>query len=199
MTTVPGSASTRAVRGTVTVPFWPLLSAGVITLLFGLGVLAWPQVTLRLVGLMAGAWLLVIGLMRVFGAFRAGRGAGRDESARGVPMRRIVDGAFGLLLVIVGLVCLRDAAAGVVAVSVLIGLAWLLSGFAGVLLGAFTTGDVRAWLLGIGAVSIAVGVLFLAWPSLSLQVLVLLSGITAIVLGVAEIAVAFRVRRAVAG
>ncbi|MFG2041426.1 HdeD family acid-resistance protein [Dactylosporangium sp. NPDC048998] len=195
MTTVPGSASTRAVHRPVTVPFWPLLSAGVITLLFGLGVLAWPQVTLRLVGLMAGVWLLVIGLMRIFGAFRARR----DETARFVPMRRIVDGAFGLLLAIVGLACLRDTATGVVAVSVLIGLAWLLSGFAGVLLGAFTAGQVRGWLFGIGAVSVAVGVLFLAWPSLSLSVLVLLSGITAIVLGIAEIGVAFGARHAVAG
>jgi hypothetical protein len=190
MTTVPGSAA-QATHGPVTMPFWTLLGAGVITTLFGAAVLAWPGATLRLLGVLTGIWLLVIGVMRVAGAFRAGHD---EEHTSGIGMRGVVDGAFGLLLVVVGIACLRSTATGVIAMSLLIGLAWLLSGFAGVLLGMFAHGHTRGWLLGVGVGSIVVGILFLAWPGLSLHALVLLTGITAVILGVAEIAAAIRAR-----
>ncbi|MFG2043590.1 DUF308 domain-containing protein [Dactylosporangium sp. NPDC048998] len=104
---------------------------------FGIAVLAWPQATLRLLGVLAGVWLLAIGLMRVAGAFR-GRGEGH-----GVLSRRVVDGVFGLLLVVVGVVCLREVAVGMLAVSVLVGLAWVLSGMEEMLLGVFAGGSTR--------------------------------------------------------
>ncbi|WP_238011685.1 DUF308 domain-containing protein [Dactylosporangium sp. AC04546] len=187
MTTVPGRAAVA--HGRVTLPFWQLLAAGVLTLVFGLAVLAWPQATLRLLGVLAGLWLLAIGLTRVIGIFRRS-----PDAAHRVTTRQVVDGAFGVLLVVIGLACLREVAAGVTAVAVLLGLAWLLSGFAELLLGMFAEGRTRTWLLVIGALSVALGLLFLAWPGLTLHALVLLTGITALVIGIAEIVVAFESR-----
>ncbi|MET7396959.1 DUF308 domain-containing protein [Dactylosporangium sp. NPDC005572] len=189
MTTVPGRATGTVAHGRVTLPFWQLLAAGILTVVFGLAVLAWPAATLRLIGVLAGLWLLAIGLTRVIGVFRRAPGAEHR-----VTTRQIVDGAFGVLLVVIGLACLREVAAGVTAVAVLLGLAWLLSGFAELLLGMFAEGRTRTWLLVIGALSVALGLLFLAWPGLTLHALVLLTGITALVIGIAEIVVAFESR-----
>ncbi|GGM45255.1 HdeD family acid-resistance protein [Dactylosporangium sucinum] len=187
MTTVPSRATLA--RGRVTLPFWQLLAAGVLTVLFGVAVLVWPQGTLRLLGVLAGIWLLAIGLTRVVGMFRR-----PADAEHRVTTRQLVDGAFGVLLVVIGLACLREVAAGVTAVAVLLGLAWLMSGFAELLLGMFAEGRTRTWLLLIGALSAAMGILFLAWPGLTLTALVLLTGITALVIGVAEIVVAFEAR-----
>jgi uncharacterized membrane protein HdeD (DUF308 family) len=171
----------------VVVPFWRLVGVGATTVLFGAAVLAWPHATLRLLGILAGIWLLAIGLLRISGAFRGG-----------VTVQQVVDGLFGVLLAAIGVACLSSTAAGTVAVSVLIGLAWLLSGFAAMLLGLFAAGRARGWLLTLGVAAIAAGVLFLAWPGLSLKVLVLLTGLSAVALGVGEVLIAVQARRSVA-
>ncbi|WP_426512608.1 HdeD family acid-resistance protein [Dactylosporangium sp. McL0621] len=181
------------VRRDVEVPFWRLVGVGVATALFGVAVLAWPHATLRLLGVLAGVWLLVIGAMRIAGAFRR-----RPATARHVSVQQVVDGLFGVLLLAVGIASLSSARAGVVTVSVLIGLAWLLSGFAAVLLGLFASGGARTSLLALGGAAIVVGVLFVAWPGVSLRVLVLLTGISAVVLGAVEIAIAVQARRSAA-
>ncbi|MGI5238412.1 HdeD family acid-resistance protein [Dactylosporangium sp. CA-139066] len=194
MSSVSGHAGQPAARVAheVAVPFWRLIGVGAVTVLFGLAVLAWPHATLRLLGILAGVWLLAIGLLRVGGAFRAGP----DEAGHHVSVRQVIDAAFGLLLAVVGIACLVSASAGVVTVSVLIGLAWMLSGFAAMLLGTFAAGPTRSWLLGMGTAAVVVGLVFLFWPGVSLQVLVLLTGIAAVAFGIAEIAIAISARRA---
>jgi hypothetical protein len=188
MSTVSGHPGTaRAAHGPVTVPFWQLMTAGVATALFGVAVLVWPGETLRLLGLLAGVWLIVLGAMRVAGAFR---------SEAGSTMQHIIDGAFGVLLLLVGFACLRSTGAGVAMLAVLIGLAWLLSGFAELLLGFMSHGRPRVWLSVLGGISLVVGIVFFAWPGISLGALVLLTGVTAIALGVFDIAVAVQARRA---
>jgi len=194
MSSVSGHAGRPAasVAHDVTVPFWRLVGVGSATVLFGLAVLAWPHATLRLLGMLAGVWLLAIGVLRIGGAFRTAP----DETGHHLTVRQVVDAAFGLLLAVVGIACLASASAGAITVSILIGLAWMLSGFASILLGMFATGTTRAWLLGLGAAAIVIGVVFLTWPGLSLHALILLTGISAVVFGVAELAIALRARRA---
>jgi hypothetical protein len=195
MTSVSGHAGRQAtgVAHDVAVPFWRLVGVGAATVLFGLAVLAWPHATLRLLGMLAGVWLLVIGLVRVAGAFRAAPEAGGHR----MTVRHVVDGAFGLLLAVVGVACLTSASAGAITVSVLVGLAWMLSGFAAMLLGIFSSGSTRVWLIGLGAAAIAIGVVFLSWPGISLHALVLLTGISAVAFGIAEVLIAVRARKSV--
>jgi len=188
--TGPAGHPAAAMRQDVEVPFWRLVGVGAATALFGIAVLVWPHATLRLLSVLAGVWLLAIGVLRVAGAVRR-----PAAGAHHVSVQQVVDGLFGVLLVAVGIACLSSASAGVLTLSVLIGLAWLLSGFAAVLLGVFASGRSRVWLLALGTAAIAVGVLFVSWPGVSLHVLVLLTGISAIALGAAEITIAVQARR----
>ncbi|WP_432994476.1 DUF308 domain-containing protein [Dactylosporangium sp. CA-233914] len=176
-------------------PFWRMVSVGAATVLFGAAVLVWPHATLRLLAVLAGVWLLVIGVMRVSGAFRARSGG---SGSRRASVRQVIDGLFGVLLSALGVVCLSSATAGLVTVPVLIGLAWLLIGLAAVLLGLLAAGRPRVWLLVLGVVAIVVGVVFVSWPGLSLWAAVLLTGISAVALGAAEIAIAVQARRTAA-
>lgn len=164
-----------------------LLALGAITVLFGISVLIWPAATLRLLGVLAGIWLIATGALRIVHALR------RNHEAHGLT-DRLLSGALGIVLIIGGVACVSSTASGVTAVSVILGLAWLLSGFAAALFGLLSHGSARLWLLGIGVASIVVGVLFFAWPDLSARSLVLLTGITALILGTGEISFGWQLR-----
>ena len=157
-----------------------MLALGSITMVFGVSVLVWPAATLRLLGVLIGVWLVATGALRLVRAFRGGRGAEKLFD-------RLLSGGLGVVLVLAGGACVSNAATGVVAVAVILGLAWLLSGVAEILFGLFSRGGARAWLLALGVASIGVGLLFVAWPDISSRTLVLLTGITALVLGTGEV------------
>ncbi|MEV0133796.1 DUF308 domain-containing protein [Dactylosporangium sp. NPDC050688] len=183
------AAGSPARAGTgVAVSHRHLLALGAVTVLFGISVLIWPAATLRLLGVLAGIWLIATGALRIVHALR------RNHEARGLT-DQLLSGALGIVLIVGGIACVSSTASGVTAVAVILGLAWLLSGFAAVLLGLFSHGSARLWLLGIGVASIVVGVLFLAWPDLSARSLVLLTGITALILGTGELSFGWQLRR----
>jgi uncharacterized membrane protein HdeD (DUF308 family) len=60
------------------------------------------------------------------------------------------------------------------------------------------TGATRTWLIVIGLVSIAIGLVFALWPNLSLTTVVIMTGISGLLIGISEIAFAFKIRRAAA-
>ena len=177
----------RAATGVTTVSPRHLLALGAVTVVFGISVLIWPAATLRLLGVLAGIWLIATGALRIVHALRRGR------DAHGLT-DQLLSGALGIVLIIGGVACVSRTASGVTAVAVILGLAWLLSGFAAILLGLFAHGRTRLWLLGIGAASIVVGLLFLAWPNISPRSLVLLTGITALILGTGELSFGWQQR-----
>jgi uncharacterized membrane protein HdeD (DUF308 family) len=191
---VPGSGATApAGRDTVpadstklpAVPFWQALALGLVTALFGLAVLVWPGETLRTLGVLIGIWLMIAGAMRVLGAFTSKRGLSHQ----------VLSGTVGVVLLIGGVACLRNVARGVLVLALIVALAWLLSGMAEIVIAFQTTGAVRTWLLVLGIVSIAIGLAFTFWPSLSLATAVIMTGISALLIGAGEVAFAFQMRR----
>lgn len=180
-----GTAPAGAAPKPAVEPFWQVLGLGLITVLFGIAVLAWPSHTLHLVGGLVGIWLLVAGALRLVGAF------GHQQTAG----RRVLLGVVGVLLVVGGVACLRNVATGVAVLASIIGLAWLLSGMAEMVVGFLARGAVRAWLVTLGVASLLVGLAFLVWPGLSLGAMVLLTGITALIIGTAEVAFAFQLKK----
>lgn len=179
----PDAAPTGVER--LEVPFWQMIALGLVTALFGIAVLVWPGETLRTLGVLIGIWLLIVGATRIVGAFVSKRGVGHQ----------VLSGVVGVVLLIGGLACLRNVARGVLVLALVVALAWLLSGIAELVIAFQTTGSTRMWLIVLGVVSIALGLAFTFWPSLSLTTAVLLTGISGLIVGIGEIVFAFQMRR----
>ncbi len=167
------------------VPFWQTLALGVVTALFGIAVLVWPGETLRVLGALVGVWLVVAGAMRVAAALTEHHGLGR----------RLLTGVVGAVMVVGGVACLRNVATGVTLLALVVGLAWLLTGISEIGIGLMTHGRTRRWLTTMGVVSLVVGLVFVVWPSASLAAIVLLTGISALLIGCMEVVFAFMMRR----
>jgi uncharacterized membrane protein HdeD (DUF308 family) len=180
----PDTASTGGVER-LGVPFWQTIALGLVTALFGVAVLVWPGETLRTLGVLIGIWLMIVGATRIVGAFVSGRGVSHQ----------VLSGIVGVVLLIGGVACLRNVARGVLVLALVVALAWLLSGMAELVIAFQTTGSTRMWLIVLGVVSIAIGLAFTFWPSLSLATAVLMTGISALIIGIGEIVFAFQMRR----
>jgi len=166
-------------------PWWIVLTLGAVSVLFGCAVLIWPHVSLALMAVLLGCWLLIAGAARIVGAFLPGVGIGSN----------LLSGVVGVILMIAGALCLRDLASSLAIISFIVALTWLFSGLAGIIAAFQTTGGSRAWLLIIGAVTLVIGIVFLFLPRLSLAALVLTTGSSAIVVGAGELVVAFQLRK----
>jgi uncharacterized membrane protein HdeD (DUF308 family) len=172
-------------RDADTASFWLLFVLGVATMCFGIAILAWPDASVRVVAVMVGIWLLLAGIARIVGAFVWRRGLGRQ----------LLSGIVGILLVIGGVACLRDLAKGAAVLAFLIALVWILSGIAELVIAQETGTWARRWLIVVGAASLVVGFVFVFTPELTLAVMALLAGLSALVIGAAQVLFAFRWRR----
>ena len=166
-------------------PFWEVMVLGLTSVLFGLALLAWPDASVRVLAILMGVWFMVTGAARVVAAFFSGRGIGRQ----------LFSGIIGIVFVMGGAACLRDVARGVLVLALMIAVAWIFSGIAELVFAFRTTGMARSWLVALAAVSIMIGFAFLLWPHPSLTVMIILTGVSALILGVGELAFAFQIRR----
>ncbi|XVV08351.1 HdeD family acid-resistance protein [Actinoplanes sp. CA-131856] len=168
-------------------PWWAMLVTGVLGTAFGVAVLAWPDISLRIMALLVGIWLFMSGAAWTVGAFIPGRGKSAGE--------HVLTGIVGIVVLVGGLLCLRDLVTRLTVLALIFAVTWILSGMAEVIAAYRATGVRRAGLLGVGLLSIVAGLILLFAPGLSLTALVLLTGISSIVVGLGEIVLAFYLRR----
>jgi uncharacterized membrane protein HdeD (DUF308 family) len=178
-------ATTAEVSAPPSAPFWQVMLLGTVTALFGLTILAWPEETLRTLGVLVGIWLMVAGTVRIVGAFVSNRGIGPQA----------LSATIGVILLVSGAACLRNVAKGVLVLALIIALSWLLSGMTSLVIALEASGSTRRWLMVLAVVSVAVGLAFLLWPDLTLATTVIMTGVSALVIGVGEIVFAIRLRR----
>lgn len=167
-------------------PWWSLVALGTLSVLVGIVALAWPDATITVLAWLAGVWVMISGLMRIFGAFVTGRGIGRQ----------VLSGIVGVVLVLIAVACLRDLVKSVALLSVVVAMTWLLSGIAETVMAVDAKGRTRTGLIVIGVVSILIGLAFLFVPELSLFVLVVMTGLGFIATGALQVVVGFQLRRA---
>ncbi|MFD9219706.1 HdeD family acid-resistance protein [Streptomyces sp. NPDC060064] len=162
-----------------------LLTAGIAAIVLGVCVLAWPDATLAVVGVLFGIYLLVNGIFQLAGAFGPHVPGGM----------RVLNFVIGALCVLLGLICFRGATQSLLLLALWIGFGWLLRGIMLVAVAVSTEGlPARGWQLFFGAITILAGIVLIISPFGSLAALTLVSGLWLIVLGVAEVVHAFRVR-----
>ncbi|MFE2210431.1 HdeD family acid-resistance protein [Streptomyces canus] len=164
---------------------WILCSA-VATLVPGVLVLVWPEETLHVLAVLIGLYLLVTGAFRFVAVF------GREEHGERIP---------GLLLavlyVLAGVLSLRNPLQTIAALSLVVGVVWLVSGIL-TLYAALAAKDLphRGVLLGAAVLAIVAGIVVLALPTESARALTRLLGLWLVLLGLAEAAVALAWRAA---
>jgi uncharacterized membrane protein HdeD (DUF308 family) len=163
-----------------------VLTFGVLTVLAGLLVLAWPGRTVVAVAVLFGLQLVVAALFRFVAAF-----ASEDESGA----TRVLLALLGVLSFIVGLYALRHVLVTVAALALLLGIFWVVNGTIEV----FTALSHRAmagrgWTVLTGLLSVLAGVVVLVYPGISLVTLAVVLGVWLLVYGVMEIVLAFQLR-----
>ncbi|WP_127355217.1 HdeD family acid-resistance protein [Actinacidiphila soli] len=163
------------------------LGMALATLLPGIVVLAWPDETLHVLAVIVGLQLLVAAGFRFVTAFS------RDGDRGG----RVTAVLVAVVLVLAGVLSLRHPLQTIAALSLIVGVCWLLSG----LLTAFAAiadRDLthRGLAFAAGALAIVAGVVVLGYPVESAVALARLVGLWLVLLGVVELAVAIALRAA---
>ncbi|MFF4585798.1 HdeD family acid-resistance protein [Streptomyces sp. NPDC001388] len=163
-----------------------LLGSAVATLLPGVLVLVWPDETLHVLAVLIGLYLLVTGMFRFVAAFA------REDHGERLP---------GLLLsvlyVLAGVLCLRNPLQTIAALSLIVGVVWLVSGVL-TLYTALAARDLphRAFVMGAALLGIVAGVVVLALPTESARALTRLLGLWLVLLGLVEVVLALAWRAA---
>jgi len=158
--------------------------SGVAAIILGILLFVVPGRTLQLAAILLGINFLIAGAMRIWlGAF--GRLPGGQHRVLGI--------LFGALLLITGLIILRDSAAAAVSLLLIIvifaGIGWILDGIMAIVESGRSQS--RTWAVLHGALSILAGIVVLAVPGWSAAWLVLFAAIGLVVTGLAAVTRAF--------
>ena len=168
------------------IPWWLPLTLGILSVALGVVALVWPGETLFVFAVLIGAWLLTLGITRVIGAFM------RDPSR--TTGQHVFSGVTGVLYIIGGVICLRHIVVSLALVAALVALQWLLTGVTDIAMAMHEKGAHRWWEIVAGVLALLLGIVFLALPALSLTFFIVFTSVTALVVGIAQIGVAWRLR-----
>lgn len=160
-----------------------LLGLGIVAIIVGIVVLAWPSQTVRVVGVLFGIYLLISGLIELALAFTPGERA------------RVLGAITGALLILLGLISFRGALENTLLLALWIGFGWLITGIThAVAAGSLPYVPYRGWRI-LGGIVLAIGgVVVILSPVASLFALAVLSGIWLIIIGAWQIVEAFVLR-----
>ena len=166
--------------------WWQVAVRGLIALIFGILVLAWPGVAIAILAIIFGAFVFVDGIFTLVAAVNYKAGAGRRTWL-------FIRGIAGI---IVGLITFFWPAITALALVILIA-AWALVTGVMELIYAFRANQDSAirWMFAIsGILSLILGALMLAQPLLGALVIVWIIGAYAVLAGILLIILGFRLR-----
>jgi len=162
------------------------MALGIISLLAGGAVLAWPGRTLIVVAVLFGIQLVVTGIFRFVAAFAS------EDLTGGT---RVLLAVLGVLSLIIGLYAVRHVLITLIALALLLGIFWIVSGAIELFM-ALSHREMahRGWNALMGIISVLAGIVVLAYPGISLLVLAIVLGAWLIVFGAMQVTLAFRIR-----
>jgi uncharacterized membrane protein HdeD (DUF308 family) len=164
------------------------LVSGVLTIVLGAMVLAWPGPSILVASTMFGVYLLVSGLAELFLAFTLPRSAATR-------VMLFLTGALSFVLAILSFRHFGDGYA-ILLLSLWIGAGFFFLGVSEFAV-ALSEGDLpgRGWYVVFGVMSVIAGAIVLVWPFDSIVVLTFVSGVSLVVLGLIRIVQAFQIRK----
>jgi uncharacterized membrane protein HdeD (DUF308 family) len=164
------------------------LAAGVLAIVLGGIVLAWPGPTILVASTMFGVYLLLTGFIGLFMAFAL---------PRSVAMRILlfISGALTVVLAILSFRHFGDGYA-ILLLSLWIGVGFIFQGISAI---AAAIGESslpgRGWHVVLGVIAVIAGLVVIVWPFDSILVLVLVVGVWLVVLGVVQIIQSFQIHK----
>ena len=160
--------------------WWLLILTGLISIGIGVVVLAHPSRSLKALCVLVGIYLFVAGVIEIVKT-----ASDEDRGAGGILL--------GILALIAGVVVIRHPSQSLVAVSIAIGLFFLVDGALD--LARAIMGPRRLLHLVRGALLLAAGIAILASPHITVKTLAILTGIALCLNGAFQIGEGFVLRR----
>ena len=165
------------------------LISGVLAVLLGITVLAWPGISILVAAILFGAYLLVTGIAQVIMAFSL-------HVTAGGRVLLFISGAAALILAVLAFRHFGEGYA-VLLLAIWIGVGFIFRGVATTVAAiSDTTLPGRGWNIFVGVISLIAGVVVIASPFESILTLAIVVGVWLIVIGVFEIVSAFGIRKA---
>ncbi len=166
------------------------LMAGVLTIVLGTIVLAWPGPSILVASTLFGVFLLVSGLAELFIAVTLPL-----PRSTGTRVMLFISGALSVVLAILSFRHFGDAYA-VLLLSLWIRIGFIFQGVSGFVAGiSETTLPGRGWYVVAGIISVLAGLVVLVWPFDSIAVLTLAVGIWLVIIGITQIVQALQTRK----
>jgi uncharacterized membrane protein HdeD (DUF308 family) len=164
--------------------WWVVLVWGLVTLVAGIGTIVWPGRTILVIAVLVGIQFFVSGVVRLIGAF-ALEGEGH----------RAWDVIVGLGSVVVGILCLKDVFQTIAALTLIIGIMWVVQGVAEFFVGVAGLTRHRGLTILMGILGFVAGVVVLTYPITSVLALAWVLGVWLTAYGIMQIVAALAVRR----
>lgn len=164
---------------------WPVVMfVGLLTLVIGIMVVAWPDETLKVLSVLFGIQLLMFGLFRLISAFSS------ESLAPGLV------GFIGVIGMMAGVVVLRNPFETVAVLATVLGIVWIVGGSIDLIASIADRGlDNRGMAALSAVVTIIAGVVVVSWPAPTLAVIAWIAGIYLMTFGVLFCLGAFRLRQ----
>ena len=184
MQTTPGSAPVPSLLPHL----WKsTLVSGVLSLILGILVLAWPGISVLVAAVAFGVYLLITGIAQVAFAFSLHVSAGSR-------ILLFISGAASLVLAVLAF---RHFGNAVLLLAIWIGIGFIFRGVATTVSAiSDPTLPGRGWSIFVGVISLIAGIVVLASPFQSIITLAIVVGVWFVVIGVFEIVSSFGIRKA---
>src|SRR5579859_3174329 len=155
-------------------PWKGMYTLGIMLIILGVLILAWPGATLLVMAILFGCYLVVTGVMGMVEGF-----SDRHEST-GMRVAYVIMGVLGVVL---GLWCLRRVDVTVLILAFLLSVFWIMRGIVDLSAAMSVSGPGSGWLAFAGIMSVIAGVLVLFWPGITLAVLITFAGAWLLIYG----------------
>lgn len=168
--------------------WWVVLVIGILSIMAGGFFLIWPGITIVVIAVLFGIWLIISGIVQLVQGFNNDLSGGQRALAIIV----------GIISIALGVLCFRGGIVnGVYILSLFVGFSFLFRGLWQLIAGIQARGmSGRGLLIFGGILGIIAGIIVLAVPFDSVVVLAWIAGIWLVVMGVIEIVYAFKIKSA---
>ncbi len=179
--------SAETMQGMLGRSFGAALGFGLVTIALGVILMVFTEQSVAFFAVIVGIYLIFSGIFLIVASFSG------ETGGSGIRALSAIAGLFSVLL---GIVAFRGISQAVAILALLIGVGWVIRGIAELIEGIANPGmPARGWVIFIGALSLIAGLVVLAWPAISLNALVWVTGLWLVFLGIVEIFASFQLRK----